>query len=104
MTSATEGGISIASVPEIATTPAAIFGSYPCFNIAGRLVADNVAAEAVLVPQMAPKPAPAKAVAIPSPPGMRPTQAAVALNRSSAMPLTRTNSAISRNIGMVISS
>src|SRR3954469_14073249 len=104
MTRATDGGISIARVPEIATTPAAILGSYPCLSIAGRLVADSVAAEAVLVPQIAPKPAPASAVAIPSPPGMRPTQAAVALNRSSAMPLTSTNSAISRNIGMVISS
>ena len=72
--------------------------------MAGRLVADSVAAEAVLVPQMAPNPAPARAVAMPSPPGTRPTQAAVALNRSSAMPLTSTNSAISRNIGMVINS
>jgi hypothetical protein len=58
----------------------------------------------VLVPQIAPKPAPASAVAMPRPPGIRPTHAAVALNKSSAMPLTRTNSAISRNIGIVINS
>ena len=97
-------GSNIASVPDIATTPAAILGSYPCFNIAGRLVEESVAAEAALDPQIAPKPAPASAVAMPSPPGTRPTQAAAALKRSSATPLTRTNSASNRNIGIVISS
>src|ERR1700692_1619957 len=72
--------------------------------MAGRLVEDSVAAEAVLVPQIEPKPAPASAVAIPSPPGILPTQAAAVLNRSSATPDSSTRSAISRNIGMVISS
>jgi len=67
-------------------------------------VEDSVAADAVEVPQMAPNPAPASAVAIPSPPGMRPTQADAAVNRSSATPDNSTRSAINRNIGMVISS
>ena len=48
MTRAIDVGRSIARVPEIATTLAAMPGSYPCLIIAGRLVADKVAAEAVL--------------------------------------------------------
>ena len=72
--------------------------------MAGRLVEDSVAAEAVLVPQMAPNAAPAIAVAMARPPGMRPSQAATARNKSSATPLSSTISAIKRNIGMVMSS
>jgi hypothetical protein len=72
--------------------------------MAGRLVDESVAADAVLVPQIAPKPAPASAVAMPRPPGMRPTQADAVLNRSSATPDNSTRSAIRRNIGMVINS
>jgi hypothetical protein len=72
--------------------------------MAGRLVDESVAADAVLVPQIAPKPAPASAVAIPRPPGMRPTHAEAVAKRSSATPDNSTKSAISKNIGMVINS
>ena len=70
--------------------------------MAGRLVDERVAADAVLVPQIAPKPAPASAVAMPSLPGMRPTHAEAVLNRSSVTPDSNTKSATNRNIGMVI--
>ena len=68
------------------------------------VVRDVDAADAVLDPEMAPKPAPANAVAMPSPPGTRPTQVAAALNRSLATPDRMTNSAMRMNIGTVISS
>ena len=68
------------------------------------VVEDKVAADAVLEPEIAAKPAPASVVATPSPPGTRPTQAVALLNRPSAMPLKIMNSAISMNIGMVINS
>src|SRR5688572_30290197 len=72
--------------------------------MAGIDVADRVAAAAVLEPEIAPKPAPDSAVAMPSPPGRRPTQVAAALNKVSAIPLRMTNSAIRMNIGIEISS
>src|SRR5690606_26122862 len=72
--------------------------------MAGMLVDERVAAEAVLEPEMAPKPAPAKDVAMASPPGIRPIMVDAHLNRSSAALLTMTNSAMSRNMGTVMSS
>src|SRR5688572_226583 len=68
------------------------------------VVDESVAAEAVLDPEIAPKPAPASAVAMPRPPGTRPTQVAAALKRLSATPLMMTNSAIRMNRGTEISS
>jgi hypothetical protein len=53
-------------------------------SIAGKVVDDKVAADAVLEPEMAPKPAPAKAVAMANPPGTRPTQ--VAARRTACRP------------------
>ena len=72
--------------------------------MAGMVVDDKVAALAVLLPEMAPKPAPAMAVAMARPPGTRPTQVDAALKRLSATPLRMTNSAIKMNIGTLISS
>src|SRR5438132_987506 len=66
------------------------------------VVDDSVAADAVLEPEIAPKPAPASAVAMPSPPGTRPTQVAAHLNRLSATPDRITNSAIRMNSGTEI--
>lgn len=86
----------------MATTPLANDGSYPRFNMAGTVVEDNVAAAAVLDPDIAPNPAPAIAVAIASPPRTRPTQVVAAENKSSANPDSTTSSAIATNIGIVI--
>ena len=72
--------------------------------MAGIVVADRVAAEAVLEPEIAPKPAPASAVAMPRPPGTRPTQVLAAVKRPSATPLMMTNSAIRMNMGIEINS
>src|SRR5450759_996713 len=68
------------------------------------VVAESVAADAVLEPEIEPNAAPASAVAIARPPGTRPTQGDAALNRSSTTPLRITNSAINRNIGTEINS
>ena len=68
------------------------------------VVDESVAAEAVLEPEMAPKPAPASAVAMPRPPGTRPTQVAAHLKRLSATPLRITNSAIRMKSGTEMSS
>ena len=72
--------------------------------MAGIDVADSVAAASVLDPEIAPKPAPDSAVAIPKPPGVRPTQVAAALKRVSAIPLKITNSAMRMNMGTEMSS
>ncbi len=68
------------------------------------VVAESVAAEAVLEPEMAPNPAPASAVEMASPAGVRPTQVFALSNSSLAMRLTIMNSAIKMNMGMVNSS
>ena len=91
-------------MPEIATTPLARRASYPWRSMDGIVVAASVAADPVEDPQIAAKPAPATDVAMARPPRMRLSQAAAALKRSSVTPLSRTSSAISRNIGMVTSS
>ncbi len=61
-----------------------------------------MAAAAVLEPEIAPKPAPASAVAIATPPLSRPTQMVAERNRSLARPEMMTNSAIRMNIGIVM--
>ena len=69
MTRMALGGISDASVPPAATTPAANRLSYPFFSISGMATRENTAAVAVDAPETAAKPAVANTVAIANPPG-----------------------------------
>ncbi len=72
--------------------------------MAGMLDLDSVAAAAVLEPEIAPNAAPVRAVATPRPPGSRAVQQAMAENSVSEIRLATMNSAIRRNMGMVMNS
>jgi len=61
-----------------------------------------VAADAVLDPDMAPKPALARTVEMATPPGKCPSQRLARLNNSLARPPLEVNSAIKINIGIVV--
>ena len=69
MTRIAEGGISEASVPPAATTPAANCLLYPILSISGMAIRAKTAAVATDAPDTAAKPAVAKTVDTASPPG-----------------------------------
>ncbi len=91
----------IAKVPEAATEPMANFLSYPKRSISGTQIGVNAAAEAVLDPEAAAKPAAARIVDIESPPGKCPTHLWAVLYSAREMPPYEANWPIMRNRGTV---
>ena len=86
ITKIADGGISDASVPPAATTPAASFLSYPCLSISGIATRENTAAVAVDAPDTAANPAVANTVATARPPGTQPTHLRAASKSCCVMP------------------
>jgi len=99
MTRIADGGISEASVPPAATTPAASFLSYPDLSISGMATRANTADVASDAPYTAANPAVAKTVATANPPGSHPIQAFAALNNCWVIPAWKARKPIRMNIG-----
>ena len=86
MTRIAEGGISEASVPAAATTPAANRLSYPTASISGIAMRAKTAEVATDAPDTAEKPAVAKTVEIAMPPGSQPSHFFAASNSAVVRP------------------
>ena len=104
MTSGTDGGIMMPSVPPAASAPVDRLPAYPARLSSGSVTWPIVAAVASELPQMAPKPAQAPIAAIAMPPFQWPMNARTQRNSAADSPPCVANCPISRNIGMTMRS
>ena len=81
-----DGGISEPSVPDAATDPHAIPGSYLAFSISGTAIRENAAAVAILEPEADANNADAITVDDAKPPGTRPRNLRAAEKRPAVRP------------------